>query len=383
MTTRSPNPETASDKLREDEINKAFAMFDECKRVYETLSMSLEAAQTESQIQFNRQLDQCILSSDCLDAVSLVLKYSDHAHALALSLRRPIITKYDPHLKALFIQIEIPDFADLRIIKRSKSLIISEVAKRERNTYLEKILYSLIIRACYLGAQSDIAGCVEIIAVNAHQSWRDKNTGKQKSGIVASIQAKKQQILELEISHVDAKSCFRSLKGICTPNLEDISVVRPIFEFNTDDNRIIEAKNLSDLPQEINLASMDWEDFEHLVRQLFEWEFGGDGAEVKITRSSRDRGVDAIMFDPDPIRGGKYIIQAKRYNFTVGVDSVRDLYGTVINEGANRGILVTTSSYGPDSYEFAKGKPISLIDGQHLIKIFEKHGQHYTIDLRK
>ena len=69
---------------------------------------------------------------------------------------------------------------------------------------------------------------------------------------------------------------------------------------------------------------------------------------MTLTRASRDRGVDAIMFDPDPVRGGKYVLQAKRYTRTVDVAAVRDLYGTVVNEGANRGILVTTASYGPD-----------------------------------
>ena len=52
--------------------------------------------------------------------------------------------------------------------------------------------------------------------------------------------------------------------------------------------------------------------------------------------------MDAIAFDPDPIRGGKYVIQAKRYTRTVDVSAVRDLYGTVMHEGADRGILVTT-----------------------------------------
>ena len=38
----------------------------------------------------------------------------------------------------------------------------------------------------------------------------------------------------------------------------------------------------------------------------------------------------------------------------VGVSAVRDLHGTVLNEGANKGILVTTSGYGNDAYDFAK-----------------------------
>jgi restriction system protein len=102
---------------------------------------------------------------------------------------------------------------------------------------------------------------------------------------------------------------------------------------------------------------MDWQEFEHLVREIFEMEFAGSGGEVKVTRASRDRGVDAIAFDPDPLRGGKIVIQAKRYTHTVDVSAVRDLYGTVMNEGATKGILVTTSSFGPDAYEFAKDKP--------------------------
>ena len=104
---------------------------------------------------------------------------------------------------------------------------------------------------------------------------------------------------------------------------------------------------------------------------------------MRVTRASRDGGVDAVVFDPDPIRGGKIVIQAKRYINTVGVSFVRDLYGTVLNEGATKGILVSTSSYGPDAYEFAKGKPLVLIDGNNLLYLLEKHGYKARIDLNE
>jgi restriction system protein len=127
---------------------------------------------------------------------------------------------------------------------------------------------------------------------------------------------------------------------------------------------------------------MDWEDFEHLIREVFEKEFSQAGGEVKITQASRDGGVDAVAFDPDPIRGGKIVIQAKRYTNTVGVSAVRDLYGTVVNEGATKGILVTTSDYGPDAYAFAKGKPLTLLSGSNLLHLLEKHGHRATIDVK-
>jgi restriction system protein len=108
-----------------------------------------------------------------------------------------------------------------------------------------------------------------------------------------------------------------------------------------------------------------------------------DGVEVRVTRASRDRGVDAILFDPDPLRGGKFVLQAKRYTKPVDVAAVRDLYGTVMNEGANRGILITTSSYGPDAYEFAKNKPLSLVDGPNLLRMLQQHGKSFRIDLEE
>ena len=111
-------------------------------------------------------------------------------------------------------------------------------------------------------------------------------------------------------------------------------------------------------------------EFENLVSNLF----GQMGFQAKLTRSSKDGGVDAIAFDPRPILGGKVIIQAKRYKNVVPVSAVRDLYGTMINEGEGKGVLVSTSHYGADSYDFAKDKPIELIDGSGLLYLLDQQG---------
>ena len=104
---------------------------------------------------------------------------------------------------------------------------------------------------------------------------------------------------------------------------------------------------------------------------------------LSSTQASRDGGVDAIAFDPDPIRGGTIVIQAKRYTNVVDVSAVRDLYGTVMSEGATKGILVTTSNYGPGAYSFANGKPITLLNGSNLLHLLEKHGTSARIDTRE
>ena len=54
-----------------------------------------------------------------------------------------------------------------------------------------------------------------------------------------------------------------------------------------------------------------------------------------------------------------------------------------MNEGASKGILVTTSDYGPDAYEFANGKPLALLSGSNLLHLLAKHGMGAHIDLNE
>jgi len=44
---------------------------------------------------------------------------------------------------------------------------------------------------------------------------------------------------------------------------------------------------------------------------------------------------------------------------------------------------VTTAEYGPDAYDFAKDKPITLLDGSNLLHLLHKHGHKAKIDLKE
>jgi len=224
---------------------------------------------------------------------------------------------------------------------------------------------------------------LDSITFNGWVKFVDKATGKDTTACILSVQAGKQEFLEVNLAQVDPKACFKALKGVGSSKLHSLSPVAPIMRIEREDARFISSYAVADeLDDSVNLAAMNWEDFEHLIRELFEKEFSQGGGEVKVTRASRDGGVDAVAFDPDPIRGGKIVVQAKRYTNVVGVAAVRDLYGTVMNEGATKGILVTTSDYGADAYEFAKGKPITLLNGSNLLHLLAKHGHRAKIDLK-
>ncbi len=110
--------------------------------------------------------------------------------------------------------------------------------------------------------------------------------------------------------------------------------------------------------------------FENLVADLFR----AMGMQAVTTQRSNDGGVDVDALDPTPIRGGTIVVQVKRYRNTVPPTAVRDLYGTVQDAGANKGVLVTTSGFGPGSHTFANGKPLELISGPELVDLLHRHG---------
>jgi restriction system protein len=298
--------------------------------------------------------------------------------------------QYLSNTKTLLIEFDlpnpenIPNIIEYKFIQTRKEVISKSMKKNEFDEFYQEVIYQITLRTVYECFSADYANTVELIVFNGWVHGIDTSTGQDFHSCIIILQTTKVEYLSLHLDKVVPKECFRNLKGINAGALSQLAPVRPILELNRDDKRFVESKEiLADINSIPNLAAMPWEDFEHLVRELFEHYFSSVGAEVKVTKASRDGGIDAVAFDPDPIRGGKFIIQAKRYNHVVPISAVRELNGIMGDEGAVKGILVTTSYYGNDSREFAKGKPLTLLDGSNLIQMFNDYGYKVRIELNK
>lgn len=299
--------------------------------------------------------------------------------------------EYIPERKMVVVErklpsrVNIPEYADVRV--NTKTLEISYINWKEKD--LVRVHENVILQIVLLNI-SDLFRVMpnEIIDRIVFNGWIDHinpATGQENHSCVISLDVEREEFEKINIRQVDYKTCIKGLKGVITPNLTMYLPVQPKLVVQKQDKRFVNSLDISDqLTDGFNLAIMEWDDFEHLIRMLFEKIFTSKNIKVNVTQASRDGGVDAIAFDPDPIKGGSYVIQAKRYNILVPVSAVRDLYGTMLHEGANKGILVTTSSYGKDSYSFAKDKPITLINGNELLGLLHDNGfKNVTIKLSK
>jgi tetratricopeptide (TPR) repeat protein len=109
--------------------------------------------------------------------------------------------------------------------------------------------------------------------------------------------------------------------------------------------------------------------FEEMVLSLL----SSMGLDVEGTNVSGDGGIDIIAYNSDPVTGGKYIVQCKDWTKPVGEPAVRDLYGVLHSEAANKAILITTSSFTEPAKRFALGKQIELIDGDLFLELQNYH----------
>lgn len=120
----------------------------------------------------------------------------------------------------------------------------------------------------------------------------------------------------------------------------------------------------------MSVETMSGIEFERLVASLIK----KMGFEVNSTKATGDGGIDIIAYNDQPMFEGKYIIQCKRWNGSVGSPPVRDLYGVVTHERANKGILITNSTFSNDAIKFAMNKQIELIDGNKLNSLLKSYG---------
>jgi HJR/Mrr/RecB family endonuclease len=292
---------------------------------------------------------------------------------------------FNPEQQIAIVEISLPDVVHNQIYKKielKNGVVEKPLTQKEAKEKIPNIHPAIILRVAFEVFRNDSSNTIKFLVVNGWVEYDDPATGIKAKTYTASLAVERNQIINLNLSKLEPLSAFTALKGKSAGRLIDIIPVSPLLSLDRKDKRFIETKEvLSKLDNQTNLASMDWQDFENLIAELFQKEFAEEGTEIKLTQSSRDKGVDAVVINNDPIRGGKYIIQAKRYTNTVDVSAVRDLVAVVAHEGASRGILVTTSTYGADAYAFVQNKPITLLDGSKLLGLLEKHGYKFRINI--
>lgn len=143
---------------------------------------------------------------------------------------------------------------------------------------------------------------------------------------------------------------------------EDISALRTLYAdvlLASPEEKLLIAKQSqsfwSSLITELSnnpklLLTLEPRKFEELIAELL----AKEGLEVSLTPQTRDGGRDILAFQTSSVGNHLFLVECKRYapERPVDVSLVRALYGTVTQERATAGILVTTSYFTKDAISF-------------------------------
>ncbi|MFI1737274.1 restriction endonuclease [Streptomyces sioyaensis] len=288
---------------------------------------------------------------------------------------RQVAAAYDPTARQLVLDWELPGYD---IVPQTRSVRYMPTADQEKETarpaaqcralYRDVLAQSVLLVLRDLFA-ADTYGTLDSVALNGFVDDVDPATGRPAQLYLATVMAPRSAFDLLRLEQVSAVECLtEGLRGQLSARPDQRTAVRP--GRLPSDVGGGEAVVTHGTDSEPDLYVMDPIAFENLIAELFR----AMGMQAVTTQRSGDGGVDVDALDPDPVRGGKIVVQVKRYRHTVPPTAVRDLYGTVQSEGANKGVLVTTSRFGPGAHTFANGKPLGLIAGPELVDLLGRYG---------
>ncbi|MCX4696610.1 restriction endonuclease [Streptomyces sp. NBC_01408] len=293
------------------------------------------------------------------------------------SLPRQLAAAYDPGARELVLDWQLPGY---QVVPETKSVRYVPSTDQDKETARpvtqRRALYRDLLAQCVLLVVRDLYaadefGVLDSVVVNGFVDDHDPVTGQEARIVLAAVSAARSAFAGLRLEQVSAVDCLvEGLRGQLAARPDQLAAVRPGRRPGEVGGVVSHGGHADGGEDEPDLFEMDPIAFENLVAELFR----AMGMEAVTTQRSGDGGVDVEALDPAPIRGGRIVVQVKRYRNTVPPTAVRDLYGTVQDKGANKGVLVTTASFGPGSYTFANGKPLELVPGVELVRLLHQYG---------
>ncbi|MEV7926171.1 restriction endonuclease [Kitasatospora sp. NPDC088779] len=286
---------------------------------------------------------------------------------------------YIPEAQQLLVDVELPNHeivpavASYRYVAQRAEVVPQPAKSAELNEAYARLVARLALRALDEAFSATPAAFVETVILNGRVNATDTATGQAIRACVVSVVAERKDFAELVLDEPrgDPQQCLHRLGATVSKHPHDLEPVTPIVEADLSRYRITtDTAVVATLDSRPDLLQMNPYDFERLVRELFE----AMGYETWRTQGSRDDGVDAVATLTDPTGSTIFAIQAKRSKNIVPVNTVRAMSGVIQDKDAGYGIVVTTSWFGKDSYDFAhRNGRLRLIDGRNLKALLAEH----------
>lgn len=127
------------------------------------------------------------------------------------------------------------------------------------------------------------------------------------------------------------------------------------------------------------MGRIHWRNFERLTTEFFRRQ----GYQVELGAGTKDGGVDVRVWTDKDSKAGPplMLIQCKRYKDVVGIGTVKAFWSDVHFEGAEKGLIATTSSVSRDSKKLCEVRkwPMSFAEAAEVQKWARTMWRHFPV----
>jgi len=182
-----------------------------------------------------------------IEFLDAVLAYSEYPDIFSMQWEMEFL----PDSDTLIVDYELPPPEDFPTLKGVKYDVL-------RDTFEQRYLSAVEIAQLYDGAAyqtclkvlhdvfaADEADVIGSVTFNGWVNFFDKVNGKPARACILSVQATKADIGQIDLSAVDPKTCFRTLKGVAGAKLTDMVAVAPVLVLKKADDRFMPANDVA------------------------------------------------------------------------------------------------------------------------------------------
>ncbi len=213
---------------------------------------------------------------------------------------------------------------------------------------------------------------IDIARVEFISNFIDKY-GRPLKGCILSLEALRNEVQKIVRQNFDLNNVFEifSVYYQTDDNYKPKKVVshREIDEqkYGIGENKLEQFEETLGL----NIENLFEQEYENLIKVFLE----NLGLAIWDCRKIDQKGIYITSYYYQPILKGKYIIFVRNHTYSnfVEIGEVRELFGILIHESAQKGILIASSDFTNEAIEFSKGKPLELINRKNLEQLLQKH----------
>jgi restriction system protein len=197
--------------------------------------------------------------------------------------------------RTLIVEYELPPFSawpgqqDVSYNSAQNRLKYVAISDARRRSCYDDGLHQMALRVLAELFAHDYARSIDRVAFNGWVRSIDQGTGNSVHVCLLSVLVGHATFTAINLSQVDAKTCFRKLNGVASPQPVELLPVKPLLSLKVDNSFPTDLHMTADTADDaLPVAAMRRSELEALIHEAFEREFRKNRSQVRLAQVTHD-----------------------------------------------------------------------------------------------